>query len=131
MPQVAPKKVLVVEDDSSLRELYRLALVSAGYSVVAVEDGMDALRRVERDAPQAVVLDMALPRMNGRDVQRELSSRPETSTIPIVVVSGSDISDLNEGDFASVLRKPIHAEAVVYAVDKCFRRAQRAPALLF
>ena len=126
-----PKKVLVVEDDSSLREMYRSALVSAGYAVVAVEDGMDALRRVERDAPQAVVLDMALPRMNGRDVQRELSSRPETSNIPIVVVSGSDISDLNEADFASVLRKPIHAEAVVYAIDKCFRRTQRTQAELF
>jgi len=131
VPLAPPKKVLVVEDDSSLRELYRSALVSAGYSVVTVEDGIDALRRVERDAPQAVVLDMALPRMNGRDVQRELSSRPETSSIPIVVVSGSDISDLNEADFASVLRKPIHAEAVVYAVDKCFRRARRSQAELF
>jgi CheY-like chemotaxis protein len=128
---VSPKTVLVVEDDSSLRELYRSALVSAGYSVVAVEDGMDALRRVERDAPQAVVLDMALPRLGGRDVQRELKSRPETSKIPIVVVSGTDISDLNESEYASVLRKPIHADAVVYAVDKCFRRQQRSTALLF
>jgi CheY-like chemotaxis protein len=128
---VTPKTVLVVEDDSSLRELYRSALVSAGYSVVAVEDGLDALRRVERHLPQAVVLDMALPRMNGRDVQRELKSRPETSGIPIVVVSGTDISDLKESDFASVLRKPIHAEAVVYAVDKCFRRALRSQAELF
>jgi CheY-like chemotaxis protein len=131
VPQAPPKKVLVVEDDSSLRELYRSALVSAGYSVIAVEDGVDALRRVERDAPQAVVLDMALPRLNGRDVQRELRARPETCHIPIVVVSGSDISDLNEADFASVLRKPIHAEAVVYAVDNCFRRGARLPAELF
>jgi CheY-like chemotaxis protein len=119
------KKVLVVEDDSGLREMYRSALVSAGYSVVAVEDGIDALRRVERDAPQAVVLDMALPRLGGRDVQRELKSRPETASIPIVVVSGSDISDLRESDFSSVLRKPIHADAVVYAVDRCFRRGAR------
>jgi CheY-like chemotaxis protein len=125
-----PKTVLVVEDDTSLRELYRSALVSAGYSVVAVEDGIDALRRVERDAPQAVVLDMALPRLGGRDVQRELRSRPETSRIPIVVVSGTDISDLNAADYAAVLKKPIHPEAVVYAVDRCFRRAQRLPAEL-
>ena len=125
---MTPKTVLVVEDDSSLREYYRSALVQAGYSVVAVEDGVDALRRVERDAPQAVVLDMALPRLGGRDVQRELKSRPETASIPIVVVSGSDISDLDESDFASILRKPIHAEAIVYAVDRCFRRAQRAAA---
>jgi CheY-like chemotaxis protein len=120
----------VVEDDSSLRELYRSALMSAGYSVVAVEDGLDALRRVEDEVPQLVVLDLALPRLGGRDVQRELRSRPETCTIPIVVVSGSDVSDLNTADFASVLRKPIHPEAVVYAVDRCFRRAQRLPAEL-
>lgn len=131
MIPVSPKTVLVVEDDSSLRELYRSALVSAGYAVVAVEDGMDALRRVERDVPQAVVLDMALPRLGGRDVHRELKSRPETSKIPIVVVSGTDISDLNESEYASVLRKPIHAEAIVYAVDKCFRRAQRSTSDLF
>ena len=48
------KTVLVVEDDAALRELYRTALVSAGYSVIAVEDGIDALRRVEREAPQAM-----------------------------------------------------------------------------
>jgi CheY-like chemotaxis protein len=125
VPSLTPKTVLVVEDDSSLRELYRSALVSAGYSVVAVEDGIDALRRVEREAPQAVVLDMALPRLGGRDVQRELKSRPETSSIPIVVVSGTDVSDLKDSDYATVLKKPIHAETVVYAVDKCLRRAQR------
>jgi CheY-like chemotaxis protein len=127
---LGPKTVLVVEDDTSLREMYRSALVSAGYSIVAVEDGIDALRRVERNAPQAVVLDMALPRLGGRDVQRELRARPETSRIPIVVVSGTDISDLNEADYSAVLRKPIHPEAVVYAVDKCFRRPQRLPAEL-
>jgi len=121
-----PKTILVVEDDAALRELYRTALVSAGYSVVAVEDGIDALRRVEREAPQAVVLDMALPRLGGRDVQRELKARPATSSIPIVVVSGTDVSDLKESEYASVLKKPIHPEAVVYAVDKCVKRASRA-----
>ena len=119
------KTVLVVEDDPSLREMYRTALVSAGYSVIAVEDGIDALRRVERETPQAVVLDMALPRLGGRDVHRELKARPDTSSIPIVVVSGTDISDLKESEYASVLKKPIHPEAVVYAVDKCVRRANR------
>ena len=120
------KTVLVVEDDAALRELYMSALVSAGYSVIAVEDGIDALRRVERETPQAVVLDMALPRLGGRDVQRELRARPDTCAIPIVVVSGTDVSDLKESEFASVLKKPIHPEAVVYAVDKCVRRASRA-----
>ena len=118
--------ILVVEDDANLRNLYRTALTSAGYAVVAVEDGIDALRRVASKAPQAVVLDLALPRMDGRDVSRELRARPDTRDIPIVVVSGTDMRDLNPEDFACLLHKPIHPEALVYAVERCLRRARRA-----
>lgn len=119
--------MLLVEDDRSLRELYRAALTSAGFAVVAVEDGLDALRRVEHTAPQAVVLDLALPRLDGRDVSRELRSRSSTRHIPIVVVSGTDTRDLNPADFACVLQKPIDPEAVVFAVERSLRRT-RGPA---
>src|SRR5258706_15561940 len=79
--------VLVVEDDPQLRFLYRMALMMAGYKVVAVEDGVDALRHVEADPPQAVVLDIELPRLGGLDVQREIAAHAETRDIPIVVVT--------------------------------------------
>ena len=115
--------VLVVEDDPTLRELYRSTLELAGYSVVAVEDGIDALRRVEHRRPDALVLDLALPRVSGRDVERELRSNPETRDIPIVIVSGQDVSDLNPDDFACVLRKPISPERLMIAVEDCLRRS--------
>ena len=76
-------------------------------------------------APHAVVLDLALPRLDGRDVSRELRARADTRDIPIVVVSGTDMRDLDLEDFACVLRKPIHPEALVYAVERCLRRGQR------
>lgn len=116
--------VLVVEDDPALREVYRSVLRTAGYSVVAVEDGADALRYIEQSRPSAVVLDLALPRVNGRDVNRELKSRPDTRQIPVVVVSGTDTSDLNPNDFASVLEKPIQPDRLVRAVDHSIRRAR-------
>ena len=119
------KCILVVEDDPSLRELYRSTLRSAGYAVVAVEDGIDALRRVERHPPDAVVLDLDLPRLNGRDVHRELKAVPDTQHIPIVVVSGMDTSDLDPRDFACVLNKPIDSDTLVVAVQNCLRRALR------
>lgn len=124
MPPSAKKLiVLVVEDDPSLRELYRSTLVNAGYTVVAVEDGLDALRLIDRGTvPHALVLDMGLPRLGGRDVQRELRAHPETSRIPIVVVTGVD-TRVNESDFTIVLRKPIQPDALVNAVAKCLRQA--------
>lgn len=122
-PRTAPR-VLVVEDDPDLRAVYKAALTVAGYAVAAVEDGMDALRYVERQMPAAIVLDLTLPRLNGRDVQRELASFPATCQVPIVVVTGSEASDLDPSQFACVLRKPVDTETLVEQVDRCTRKAR-------
>jgi DNA-binding response OmpR family regulator len=117
--------VLIVEDDAALRALYRVSLKAAGYEVIAVEDGVDALRQVELMVPSAVVLDLELPRLSGRDVQRELASRADTAAVPVVVVTGTDTRDLDEADFACILRKPIHPEVLVYAIENCLRGGSR------
>ena len=103
--------------------MLKTALVSAGYVVVAVEDGLSALQRMETAMPAAIVLDIALPRLSGRDVQRELAARPATSRIPIVAVTGTDISELDPTHFAAILRKPVHPDEIVQAVDTALRRA--------
>ena len=59
------------------------------------KNGFDALQQVERERPEAVVLDLALPRLSGREVQRELNAHPGTQQIPIIAVSGTDMSDLS------------------------------------
>lgn len=113
--------VLVVEDDAALRNLYRASLQLEGYAVIAVEDGLDALRYIDTTAPSAIVLDLDLPRLGGRDVQRELTAGMDTNGIPIVIVTGGDTSDLNPKDFACILRKPLHPEKLVDAVRRCLR----------
>jgi CheY-like chemotaxis protein len=117
--------ILVVEDDHSLRDLYRSALRAAGYAVVGVEDGQDALRMVETGIPRAVVLDLALPRLGGREVSKELRANPTTQHIPVVIVSGTDTSDLDPGQFACVLKKPIDPDALVDAVQSCIATRRR------
>ena len=99
--------VLVVEDDPEL----------------AVEDGVDALRHIEVDPPDAVVLDLGLPRLGGRDVHREITGRMEMRGIPIVVVTGEPIDDLDPKDFACILRKPLDPQSMVSAVRDCLRNA--------
>ena len=123
--------VLVVEDDPPLRELYRSALRAAGYPVIAVEDGEDALRQIELTLPAAIVLDLGLPRLGGRDVHEELKAHSETQDIPIIVVTGTDTSDLDAKAYACVLRKPVTIDALLAAVEKCIRRAGGAPVALF
>lgn len=121
------KTVLVVEDDRALRELYRAVLRQAGFEVGAVEDGTDALHRIEHWTPDAVVLDLALPRLGGRDLRHELRSRPPTRDVP-VVVSGSHTSDIEPNEFAAILCKPIDVDALVKAVDTAIQGGRRAAA---
>ena len=120
------KVILVVEDDPDLRVFYRQVLMINGYTVIAVEDGIDALRRIETDPPDLVILDIELPRLGGRDVQQELAAHTATRHIPIMVVSGTDTKTLDPVAFSCILRKPVTAEGLVAAVDECFRRAGRA-----
>ena len=125
VPSRPQYSLLIVEDDRGLRELYRSALRQAGYEVGAVEDGTDALWRIDEWTPDVVVLDLALPRLAGRDLRHELRSRPDTRDVPIVVVTGTDSSDLDPNDFAAILRKPIELEALVNAVDDAVRGVRR------
>jgi CheY-like chemotaxis protein len=118
--------VMVVEDDEDLRAFYRLALLAAGYDVVAVSDGIDALRIIDGNTlPDLVMLDMLLPHVGGRDVQQELKAHPETRHIPILVVTGTDLAGMEESEVDCVLRKPTSPEALLEAVRRCLRSAGR------
>ena len=100
-----------------------MAFREAGYEVIAVEDGLSALRHVEASRPDAIVLDMALPRLGGRDVLREVRANPVTRHIPVVIVTGTDVSALNERAGVPVLLKPVQPEVVVRTVETLVRRA--------
>ena len=117
--------VLLVEDDPSTREIFRVALRHAGFVVVAVDDGLAALQRIESDPPDIVVLDMGLPRLGGRDVLREIRANPNTRPIPIVIVTGTDVVDLNERAGIPVLTKPVDPDTLVRTVEDLVRRAFR------
>ena len=120
MPQPFRERyILVVEDDHALRDFYRSTLRAAGYAVVGVEDGLDALTIIEGSKPLALVLDLALPRLNGRAVAEELRSNAATRKIPVVIVTGTDASDLDPKNFARILKKPIDVDELTDAVQKC------------
>jgi CheY-like chemotaxis protein len=112
------KRILVVEDNTDLRRMFRMALSLAGYEVEETGDGLDALHLVENRAPDLVVLDLVLHSLDGVAVRQELAARSATSQIPVVIVTGSNI-DTEPLHVACVLRKPVMPDELVETVQRC------------
>ncbi len=81
------QRVLVVEDDRLIREVIATTLADEGYSVDVVEDGAQAWAYLAERRPHLVVLDLALPRLDGLTLCRRLRSQPATAGLPVLVVS--------------------------------------------
>jgi DNA-binding response OmpR family regulator len=75
--------LLIVEDNENLRELYEIELKEDGYQVSLAEDGVQALDAVRRDKPDLIVLDIAMPNMDGIQCMRELLA--EHKIIPVIL----------------------------------------------
>jgi phosphate regulon transcriptional regulator PhoB len=81
------QKILVVEDESDIRELVRYNLTQEGFAVEEAADGAEALERIGRRAPDLVLLDLMLPRLSGLELCRQVRANPETSRLPIIVLT--------------------------------------------
>src|SRR5207249_2316872 len=80
-------KVLLVDDEDSLRKVMRDLLERDGYSVSEARDGVQALDQIDRVGPDIIVLDLNLPGLDGYGVLSHLRSRPATASIPVIVLT--------------------------------------------
>jgi DNA-binding response OmpR family regulator len=113
-----PQRILVVEDDADLRRMFRTALTLAGFAVHDVAVGIEALRYIDLEPPDLIVLDLMLPDMSGLVIRQEIAAHAHTRRIPIVVVTGTSV-DLSSLDVACVLRKPVTPDELVRVVLSC------------
>jgi DNA-binding response OmpR family regulator len=113
--------VLIVEDDASLRTLYRTALTLAGFDVAEASNGYDALRALEAAPPDLVILDLLLPVMSGHVVRQELAAQAHTRHIPVVIVTGEVAPRVDALDAECLLRKPVTPERLVEVVRSCLK----------
>ena len=116
--------VLVVEDDSPLRDLYKGVLSANRYRVLTAPDGLSALELIDIERPDVVVLDLGLPLVSGWDVYRDLRSRPETEKLPVVIVTGHERKGIRAKDVALFLKKPVDPLVLADAVDEALRRSR-------
>lgn len=120
-------KILVVDDDEMIRQLFSEALTKHGYEVITAENGLEAIGLAMSDAPDLILMDLDMPKMNGFAATRHIKARPETTMISIIMLTGfsleenvrqalsagaTDIivkSDLNMEYLLEKIRKTIHA----------------------
>jgi DNA-binding response OmpR family regulator len=80
-------KILLVEDEKNIILGVRTCLDAVGYNVEIVEDGEEALNAVNREHPDLILLDLLLPKLDGFEVLKVLKGDPETSKIPVIVLT--------------------------------------------
>ncbi len=80
-------KVLIVDDEWMTLNLLRMMLERAGFEVIEAGNGLDALKRVDELLPDVIVLDVMMPELDGYEVCRRLRARPDTATLPILMLS--------------------------------------------
>ncbi len=110
--------MLVVEDDPDLRHLYATALTLARFDVTVAGDGFEALRKIDGDPPDLLLLDLGLPIVSGEAVMIEVAARARTHRIPVVVVTGQ-VLVAPPATADCVLQKPVVLDELVTTVERC------------
>jgi two-component system, OmpR family, alkaline phosphatase synthesis response regulator PhoP len=82
--------VLVIEDESIVADIYRLALERAGFDVVVARDGVDGLDKASTSSPSFIFLDIRMPGLDGIEVLRALAARGDMGEVPVVMLSNFD-----------------------------------------
>jgi DNA-binding response OmpR family regulator len=114
MPGLAqhPLRILIAEDDEAVLMLYSRYAQKRGHAVLLARDGAEALVVAATEVPDIVLLDVAMPKLDGRDVLRQLKASARTKGIPVLVITASGGEQsmrtlLAELGAADVLEKPV------------------------
>ena len=124
-------RILVVEDNPANLELITYLLEAFGHSAVPALDGENGLEAARREAPDLIICDMQMPRMDGYEMARCLKADPKLRAIPIVAVTAfamvGDRDKVLAAGFDGYIAKPITPETFVEEVN-AFETAQTAHA---
>ncbi|HOW60911.1 MAG TPA: response regulator transcription factor [Candidatus Moranbacteria bacterium] len=81
------KKVLLVEDDPFIRDIYSVKFSQEGFEVSIAENGLEALKKIEESVPDVILLDIVMPYMDGMETLKNIRGKKEWKKIPVVMLT--------------------------------------------
>src|SRR5688572_4572566 len=127
VPSNGALEILVVDDEPTIRAVLSIALQMEGYQVVTACNGQEALHRLGAHLPDAILLDLQMPVMNGWQVIDACHAVPATSRIPIITISAAfRIATPAELGVASCLSKPFDLDALLIVLEDVLRQEPSA-----
>jgi DNA-binding NarL/FixJ family response regulator len=126
------KKILVVDDDATLRKILQNSLEQRGYQVTAVSSAQDGLARFNQDVPDIIVSDVSMPGIDGFEFCRQLRSQPSGKLIPFIFLSAkNELNDRVQGHTIgadSYLTKPFEMKELLANIEALIERSRRVHA---
>jgi CheY-like chemotaxis protein len=120
-PAKSASTILIIEDYSDTRELLTVLLRRKGYNVIEAEDGVEGLLKASGTSPDLIIMDLALPEMDGVETARRIHEMPKLSHTPIFVVSAyltEEVKDdVRSAGCVEVFSKPFDAETLLKKIS--------------
>ena len=127
-------KIMVVEDDAALREIYSIRITAEGYEVVSAGDGEEALAVAVREKPDLVLADVMMPKISGFDMLDILRNTPETAKIRVIMMTALSADDQRErgeklGCDRYLVKSQVGIEVMINAIHEVLNdKPKTAPA---
>lgn len=119
---MAKGKILVADDDEDILKAISLRLMAQGYEVIGAVDAIQTVMRAMREAPDAAVLDVHMPAGDGVAIVDKLAQHPETSSIPVILITADAQASTRDRAVASGVRyyltKPFATEDLLDCVEQ-------------
>jgi DNA-binding response OmpR family regulator len=126
-----PQKILIIEDDVFLNELMAKKLIEEGFDVIKATNGEEGIDFAKKEKPDLILLDLILPGMDGFEILEKMKEEPETSSIPVIILSNlgqrEDIErgfDLGADDY--LIKAHFTPDEIIERVRTPFRKPVNA-----